>query len=112
MSKIYNVYSKEDAVERTWYSSSNILYSECYDLNDSLKTLRVVFNNGGTYDYIGVDVYDYLKFREALSQGKALNQFIKKYEVSKVPTPYNTEELRKQLENILEDNGKEEEKGQ
>ena len=109
MSKIYNIYSEEDAIERTWYSSSNIFYSECYDLTDSLKTLRVVFNNGGTYDYIGVDVYDYLKFRDAVSQGKALNQFIKQYEVSKVPNAYNVEELRQQLKNILEENGKEKE---
>ena len=29
MSKIYNVY--ENKLDRTWYQSSNILYSECDD---------------------------------------------------------------------------------
>jgi hypothetical protein len=37
----------------------------------------VVFNNGTQYRYEKVDVRDYLLFRDADSQGKALNQFIK-----------------------------------
>ena len=75
MSKIFNVYAND--VDRTWYQSSNIKFSECIDHDNQLKTLTVVFNNGTQYRYEKVDVRDYLLFRDADSQGKALNQFIK-----------------------------------
>jgi hypothetical protein len=75
MSKIFNVYSND--VDRTWYQSSNIKFSECIDHDNELKTLKVVFNNGTQYKYDKVDVRDYLLFRDAESQGKALNQYIK-----------------------------------
>ena len=75
MSKIFNVYSND--IDRTWYQSSNIKFSECIDHDNELKTLVVVFNNGTQYRYEKVDVRDYLLFRDADSQGKALNQFIK-----------------------------------
>lgn len=75
MSKIFNVYSND--VDRTWYQSSNIKYSECIDHDNELKTLKVAFNNGTQYRYDKVDVRDYLLFRDAESQGKALNQYIK-----------------------------------
>lgn len=75
MSKIFNVYSND--VDRTWYQSSNIKFSECIDHDNELKTLIVVFNNGTQYRYDKVDVRDYLLFRDAESQGKALNQYIK-----------------------------------
>jgi hypothetical protein len=75
MSKIFNVYAND--VDRTWYQSSNIKFSECIDHDNQLKTLKVVFNNGTQYKYDKVDVRDYLLFRDAESQGKALNQYIK-----------------------------------
>lgn len=75
MSKIFNVYSND--IDRTWYQSSNIKFSECIDHDNELKTLVVVFNNGTQYRYEKVDVRDYLLFRDAESQGKALNQYIK-----------------------------------
>ena len=75
MSKIFNFYAKD--VDRTWYQSSNIKYSECIDNDNDLKTLKVVFNNGTQYRYDRVDVRDYLLFRDSESQGKALNQHIK-----------------------------------
>ena len=43
MSKIYNLY--ENDLDRTWYDSSNVLYSECDDVTDGLKVLRVTFKN-------------------------------------------------------------------
>jgi len=73
--KIFNFYAKD--VDRTWYQSSNIKYSECIDNDNDLKTLKVVFNNGTQYRYDRVDVRDYLLFRDSESQGKALNQHIK-----------------------------------
>lgn len=77
MSKLLNVYS--DNIDRTWYKSSNILYSECIDNDNKPKTLKVVFSNGRQYQYNDVDVRDYLFFRDGDSQGKALNSYIKKY---------------------------------
>ena len=75
MSKIFNFYAND--VDKTWYQSSNIKYSECIDHDNDLKTLKVVFNNGTQYQYNKVDVRDYLFFKNDSSQGKALNQFIK-----------------------------------
>ena len=75
MSKIFNFYAND--IDKTWYQSSNIKYSECIDHDNDLKTLKVVFNNGTQYQYKKVDVRDYLLFRDASSQGKALNEYIK-----------------------------------
>ena len=75
MGKIFNYYSND--IDRTWYQSSNVKFSECVDKENELKTLRVVFNNGSQYEYTGVDVNQYLLFREDNSQGKALNKYIK-----------------------------------
>lgn len=75
MSKIFNFYAND--VDKTWYQSSNIKYSECIDNDNDLKTLKVVFNNGTQYQYNKVSVQHYLMFRDAASQGKALNEFVK-----------------------------------
>ena len=84
MSKIFNFYAND--TDKTWYQSSNIRYSECIDHDNELKTLKVVFNNGTQYQYNKVDVRDYLLFRDASSQGKALNEYIKSkgYEYEKL----------------------------
>lgn len=78
--KIFNFYSKNNSgidVDRTWFDSSNIKYSECLDYDNKLKTLNVVFNNGTQYEYTEVNAQDYLFFRDSPSQGKALNEYIK-----------------------------------
>lgn len=84
MSKLFNFYRNN--VDKTWYNSSNVVYSECLDPEDDFKELKVVFANGNTYKYKDVDVNDYLLFREAESQGKALNKYIKSkgYEYEKM----------------------------
>ena len=84
MSKIFNYYSKD--VDKCWYNSSNIKYSECIDKDGELKTVKIVFANGTQYQYNKVNVQDYLLFRENTSQGKALNKFIKSkgYEYEKL----------------------------
>lgn len=74
MSAILNVY--KDNVDYTWYDSSNVLYSECYDKDNDLKDLKIVFKGGRSYLYEKIDVNDYLMFRSDLSQGKALNKYI------------------------------------
>ena len=89
MSKIFNIYTKnEDGidVDKCWYDSSNVIYTECLDPDNELKTLRVVFSNGTQYEYKKVDSRDYLLLREDQSQGKALNRLIKekKYEYIKL----------------------------
>ena len=84
MGKIFNYY--KDNIDRTWYQSSNVKYTECVDNDNALKTLRVVFNNGTQYEYKDVDVRDYLLLRDSESTGKALNRLIKekKYEYKKI----------------------------
>lgn len=99
MSKIYNVY--ENKLDRTWYQSSNILYSECDDKENELKTLRIVFKNGRTYEYYNLDVNDYMLFRENSSQGQAFNKYILKYETKRLDDT-NIDELNKMLESYQE----------
>ena len=82
MSKILNIY--ENKVDKSWYDSSNILYSECDDNTNELKTLRITFKGGRTYEYKGVNVNDYLMFRDNASQGQCFNTLIKKYECEKI----------------------------
>lgn len=80
MSRILNFYTKDkdgNDVDRTWYDSSTIKYSECLDADNALKTLKVVFNNATQYEYKNIKVQDYLMFRDSASAGKGLNQFIK-----------------------------------
>lgn len=74
-------YDKDKRIDRVWYESSSILYSECEDVKDNFKVLRVVFKNGSQYQYKDVDVNDYVMFVHGGldgSNGKALNTFIKK----------------------------------
>lgn len=84
MSKLFKYYNQETEFEKVWYESSNIKYSEIEDTDTAQKILRVVFNTKVMYEYKDVDVYDYLKFRDAESQGKAFNQYIRKYECKKI----------------------------
>ena len=80
MSKLFNFYKKGENgvdVDICWYDSSNVLYSECEDPENKLKTLTIVFKNGSKYRYKDVESTKYLLFREDASQGKALNKYIK-----------------------------------
>jgi len=105
MSKIFNIYTKNADgidVDRTWYDSSNVKYTECIDKDNELKTLKVVFSNGSQYQYDKVDVSKYLLLREDSSQGKALNKYIKSegYEYKKIEDA-NIDELTKELNDRL-----------
>ena len=84
MAKKFNVYCNN--VDKTWYKSSNIVYTECIDNDNEPKTLKVVFSNGTQYQYNNVNVNDYLLLRESQSQGKSLNRLIKekKYDYVKL----------------------------
>lgn len=75
---IYNKYINNE--DYTWYDSSNVVFSKCYDNSQNLKTLKIVFKNGRTYLYKDVNVSDYVCFKNAQSNGKSVNDFIiKKY---------------------------------
>ena len=76
-------------LDRVWYDSSNIIYSECEDKDGENKTLRVVFSNGAMYEYKDVDVNDYVMFVHGgldQSNGKAFFKYIKgkKYEYTRL----------------------------
>ncbi len=96
MAKKFNVYC--NGVDKTWYDSSNVIYTECIDNENKPKTLKVVFSNGTQYQYNDVDVRDYVVFKNDSSQGKALNRLIKekKYEYQKLDNA-NLEEIEDEL---------------
>ena len=104
---LFRQYDENAGIDRVWYKSSNIIYSECIDNKDDYKTLKVVFKNGQSYTYKKVDVNDYVMFVHGGLDGyngKALNKLIKpKYEFDKTEI-YNVEELNKELENNLKQN--------
>lgn len=97
MSKIKSFYCND--VDKVWYDSSNVLYSECDDITDGLKVLRVTFKNGRTYQYYDVNVHDYLLFRENASQGVALNKFIKQYRCERIDD-LNVDDIQSELEKL------------
>lgn len=76
---VYNRYINK--VDHTWYDSSNLVYTACYDREGQTKVLKVVFKGGRTYIYKDVDVEDYVAFSKgAASNGEEFNKHIvKKY---------------------------------
>jgi len=44
MGKIISKY--ENDLDKCWFESSNVLYSECDDKNNQLKTVRITFKDG------------------------------------------------------------------
>lgn len=108
-------YNQEKRLDRAWYSSSNIIYSECDDHENDYKTLRVTFKNGACYEYYKVSVQDYLMFMHGGldgSNGKALNKFVKanQYEYKRIDDSDLTlineelEKLTKTPENNISNN--------
>lgn len=99
---VYNKYI--DNQDFTWYDSSNVLFSKCYDNpNSSNKTLKVVFKNNKTYVYKDVDINDYLSFKTASSNGQAFNKYIiKKYQGIRI-TDTQIDKLEQLKENFIKD---------
>lgn len=80
----YNKYVNNE--DHTWYDSSNVVYSVCYDNNESFKNVKIVFQKGRTYLYRDVNVNDYLMFKNAVSHGQSVNKYIvKKYQGIRLP---------------------------
>ena len=76
----FRYYDEDEKLDRAWYDSTNIVYSECEDKENDFKVLYVVFKNGAMYKYKAVNVHDYLLFMVGGldgSNGKALNKYIK-----------------------------------
>lgn len=90
----------ENDLDKSWYDSSNVFYSECDDHDNDLKTVRVTFSNGRTYEYEKVNVTDYLMFRNSPSQGTAFNQYIRKYENKRIEDR-DMNLLNEELNNLL-----------
>lgn len=85
MSLIISKY--ENGIDKCWYNSTNVIYSECIDNKDALKDLIVVFHDGRSYKYKSLIVQDVLLFKAGGldgSNGRALNKFIKKYNYEKL----------------------------
>lgn len=79
-------YYIDDVMDKAWFESSNIVYGECDESDTQYKTVRIVFKNGSTYQYENVLVADWVSFKNADSQGKALNEHFKKaaYKYSRI----------------------------
>lgn len=82
------VYNPELKVQKVWYESSMIAYTEMFENeNENKGDLHVTFKNGSTYIYKDVLFEDYILFIGGgtdASQGKTLNKVIKsKYEFEK-----------------------------
>ena len=105
MSIIYNRYLNN--VDHTWYDSSNILYSECFDNAGINKNVKLVFKGGRTYLYKDVNADDYLQFKLTNeSHGSAVNKFIvKKYECMRL-SDTDMETLEKFKEQTIEEDNK------
>ena len=75
MSKTANFY--RNSVDHTWYDSSNIIYSECFDTQDNSKrAVKIVFKGGRTYLYKEVEPLDYVLFRDAQSNGQVFSTLL------------------------------------
>jgi hypothetical protein len=71
--------------DHCWYDSSNVVYSVCFDTqDDEPRDVKVVFKGGRTYLYKGVEPSDYVMFRDAESQGKSFNQYIKNHDCERL----------------------------
>ena len=71
-------YYIDNVMDKAWFESSNIVYGECDESDTQFKTVRITFKNGSTYQYEDVLVADWVTFKNAESQGKALNEHFKK----------------------------------
>ena len=95
--------------DHTWYDSSNVFYSLCYDNPGAKKILRIVFKQGRTYLYKDVDVNDYIAFKMSPSSGEGVNiNIIKKYPAIRLPDT-DLESLETMREEFTNDNKKAEE---
>lgn len=102
MAIIYNRYINSE--DHTWYDSSNVVYSLCYDTPGINKNVKIVFRQGRTYLYKDVDANDYLMFKNAESNGKAVNKYIlSKYKAVRIQDT-DIESINSLKENFINEN--------
>ena len=82
-------YNEEERVQKVWYDSSMLVYSEMKENEfENIGDLTVTFKNGATYTYLDVTFEDYMVFIGGgtdASQGKTLNKIIKnKYQYKRI----------------------------
>ena len=98
---VFNRYVNQE--DHTWYDSSNVVYSKCYDTQSTkFKTLKIVFKGGRTYLYKNVDADHYLQFKNAQSNGEAFNKYIKPYKAVRI-TDTDMEKLNELQESFKEE---------
>lgn len=101
---VYNKYINGE--DFTWYDSSNVIFSKCYDNNSVTKTLKIVFKNGRTYLYKDVSTDDYVAFKTASSNGSAINTYIiKKYQGARI-SDTDIDKLQELQNNFKKDENK------
>lgn len=103
-------YIKNEKIQKVWYDSSMILYTEMRENEFENKgNLYVTFKNGSTYIYKDVIFEDYLVFIGGgtdASQGKTLNKIIKnRYEYERIEDR-NVQEILDELNQKEESNDK------
>lgn len=98
---VFNRYVNQE--DHTWYDSSNVVYSKCYDTQSTkFKTLKIVFKGGRTYLYKDVDADHYLQFKTAQSNGEAFNKYIKPYKAVRI-TDTDMQKLNELQESFKEE---------
>ena len=102
------IYLEKEKLQKVWYDSSMILYTEMKeDENENKGDLTVTFKNGATYTYLDVSFEDYMVFIGGgtdASQGKTLNKVIKnKYEFKRIEDK-NVELIMEELNKKEEEN--------
>ena len=102
--KEMKTYSKyENNQEFCWFDSSNIIFSKCYDNPGELKVVKIIFKNGRTYLYKDVDVNDYIKFRDAESNGSVFSKTIKNYAATRIQDT-DLDKLEEMRQKFIESN--------
>ncbi len=95
------IYLEEEKIQKVWYDSSMIVYSEMKENEfENIGDLTVTFKNGATYIYMDVKFEDYMVFIGGgtdASQGKTLNKVIKnKYQYKRIEDR-NVQELLEEM---------------
>lgn len=99
----FSYYNNDKSLDRVWFDSSNVYYGECDDSsNTQYKTVRIVFKNGLMYQYNNVLITDWLDFKHAQSQGKAVREILmaRGYEYAKLDHKADIEGLEAIADNI------------
>ena len=88
----------DGGVIQSLYDSTNVIASQ---YNIETKNLVVIFGKGGQYLYEGVEYADFTKFEVSKSQGKSINDYIKKYPTKKLGQ-IDTTPIKEDIKRIMD----------